>query len=102
MRTMMGKIKKRAAAVAGAAAGAATAVAGAAAGAAEVAGASAGADAVVAGASAGAGAATEAALELPAGRAFAAEVVVLALKARTGCAARAWWLLFTCTPFEHG
>ena len=57
MRTMMGKIKKRAAAVAGAAAGAATAVAGL---------------------SAAPGVATEAALELPAGRAFAAEAVVLA------------------------
>lgn len=71
---MMGKIKKRAAAVAGAAAGAATAVAGAAA----VAVAPAGADAVVAGLSAPPGVATEAALELPAGRAFAAEAVVLA------------------------
>lgn len=75
---MMGKIKKRAAAVAGAAAGAATAVAGAAAGAAAVAVAPAGADAVVAGLSAPPGVATEAALELPAGRAFAAEAVVLA------------------------
>lgn len=76
---MMGKIKKRAAAVAGAAAGAATAVAGAAAGAAAaVAVAPAGADAVVAGLSAAPGVATEAALELPAGRAFAAEAVVLA------------------------
>lgn len=74
MRTMMGKIKKRAAAVAGAAAGAATAVAGAAA----VAVAPAGADAVVAGLSAPPGVATEAAPELPAGRAFAAEAVVLA------------------------
>lgn len=71
---MMGKIKKRAAAVAGAAAGAATAVAGAAA----VAVAPAGADAVVAGLSAPPGVATEAAPELPAGRAFAAEAVVLA------------------------
>ena len=71
---MMGKIKKRAAAIAGAAAGAATAVAGAAA----VAVAPAGADAVVAGLSAPPGVATEAAPELPAGRAFAAEAVVLA------------------------
>ncbi len=53
MRTMMGKIKKRAAALAVA-------------------------DAVVAGASAAPGVATEAAPELPAGRAFAAEAVVLA------------------------
>lgn len=50
---MMGKIKKRAAAVAGA-------------------------DAVVAGLSAAPGVATEAAPELPAGHAFAAEAVVLA------------------------
>ena len=57
---MMGKIKKRAAALAGAAA----AVAGAA--------------AAVAGASAAPGVATEAAPGLPAGRAFAAEAVVLA------------------------
>lgn len=61
---MMGKIKKRAAAVAGADVA--------------VAGASAGADAVVAGLSAAPGVATEAAPELPAGRAFAAEAVVLA------------------------
>ena len=54
---MMGKIKKRAAALAGA---------------------SAGADAVVAALSAAPGATTEAAPELPAGRAFAAEAVVLA------------------------
>lgn len=67
---MMGKIKKRAAAVAGAD----VAVAGAAA----VAVAPAGADAAVAGLSAAPGVATEAALELPAGRAFAAEAVVLA------------------------
>ena len=65
---MMGKIKKRAAAVAGAAAGAAAAVAGA----------PAGADAVVAGLSAPPGVAAEAAPELPASRAFAAEAVVLA------------------------
>ena len=74
---MMGKIKKRAAAVAGAdvaVAGADVAVAGAAA----VAVAPAGADAAVAGLSAAPGVATEAALELPAGRAFAAEAVVLA------------------------
>lgn len=57
MRTMMGKIKKRAAAVAGAAAGA---------------------DAVVVDLSAAPGAATGAAPELPAGRAFTAEAVVLA------------------------
>ena len=57
MRTMMGKIKKRAAALAEAAAGA---------------------DAVVAGASAAPGVATEAAPGLPAGRAFTAEAVVLA------------------------
>lgn len=61
---MMGKIKKRAAAVAGA--DVAVAVS------------SAGADAVVAGLSAPPGVATEAAPELPAGRAFAAEAVVLA------------------------
>lgn len=60
---MMGKIKKRAAAVAGAAA---------------VAVAPAVADAVVAALSADPGATTEAAPELPAGRAFAAEAVVLA------------------------
>lgn len=54
---MMGKIKKRAAALAEAAAGA---------------------DAVVAALSAALGAATEAAPGLPAGRAFAAEAVVLA------------------------
>lgn len=65
---MMGKIKKRAAAVAGTSAGADVAVAGA----------SAGADAVVAWLSAPPGVATEAAPELPAGRAFAAEAVVLA------------------------
>lgn len=57
---MMGKIKKRAAAVAGA----------------DVA--VAGADVAVAGLSAAPGVATEAALELSAGRAFAAEAVVLA------------------------
>lgn len=57
---MMGKIKKRAAAVAGAAAALAVA------------------DAVVAGASAAPGVTTEAAPELPAGRAFADEAVVLA------------------------
>lgn len=74
MRTMMGKIKKRAAAVAGAD----VAVAGAAAGAAAVAVAPAVADAVVAALSADPGATTEAAPELPAGRAFAAEAVVLA------------------------
>ena len=68
MRTMMGKIKKRAAAVAGAPAGADAVVAGAAAG----------ADAAVADLSAAPGVATEAAPELPAGRAFAAEAVVLA------------------------
>lgn len=61
---MMGKIKKRAAAVAGAEA--------------VVVGAAAGADAVVAGLSAPPGVTTEAAPELPAGRAFAAEAVVLA------------------------
>lgn len=61
---MMGKIKKRAAAVAGADA--------------VVVGAAAGADAVVAGLSAPPGVATEAAPELPAGRAFTAEAVVLA------------------------
>ena len=61
---MMGKIKKRAAAVAGADVA--------------VAGASAGADAVVAWLSAPPGVATEAAPELPAGHAFAAEAVVLA------------------------
>lgn len=68
---MMGKIKKRAAAVAGAD----VAVAGAEA---VVVGAAAGADAVVADLSAAPGATTEAAPELPAGRAFAAEAVVLA------------------------
>ena len=61
---MMGKIKKRAAAVAGAEAVVAVAPAGA--------------DAAVAGLSAAPGVATEAAPELPAGHAFAAEVVVLA------------------------
>lgn len=61
---MMGKIKKRAAAVPGADVAAAVAPAGA--------------DAAVAGLSAALGVATEAALELPAGRAFAAEAVVLA------------------------
>lgn len=61
---MMGKIKKRAAAVAGADVAVAVAPAGA--------------DAVVAGLSAPPGVATEAALELPAGHAFAAEAVVLA------------------------
>lgn len=89
---MMGKIKKRAAAVAGASAWADAVAAGT----------SAGADAVVAGASAAPGVATEAAPGLPAGRAFTAEAIVLAREARAGCAARAWWLLFTCTPFEHG
>lgn len=72
---MMGKIKKRAAAVAGADVAVAVAPAGADA---VVAVASAGADAVVAGLSAAPGVATEAAPELPAGRAFAAEAVVLA------------------------
>ena len=64
MRTMIGKIKKRAAAVAGADVAVAVAPAGA--------------DTVVAGLSAAPGVATEAALELPAGHAFAAEAVVLA------------------------
>lgn len=68
---MMGKIKKRAAAVAGADVAVAVAPAGADA-------VVAGADAVVADLSAAPGAATEAAPELPAGHAFAAEAVVLA------------------------
>lgn len=68
---MMGKIKKRAAAVAGANVAVAAASAGA-----DVA--VAGADAVVAGLSAPPGVTTEAAPELPAGRAFAAGAVVLA------------------------
>lgn len=68
---MMGKIKKRAAAVAGADVAVAVASAGA-----DVA--VAGADAVVADLSAAPGVATEAAPELPAGRAFAAEAVILA------------------------